>query len=157
MAREFYMTIQGTKQGKFMGESLRKHGFIPILSFNYSVSSPRDASSGQASGKRQHKPLSVVKELGASSPQFFRALTANEVLTSVVISCVEPSPDGSSHDCQTIKLKNARVSDVRGYPGPGPSTGQALQEVTFAFEELEVDGATAARIPPTHLTSHHNP
>jgi len=30
---------------------------------------PRDAASGMASGKRMHKPLTVVKEWGAASPQ----------------------------------------------------------------------------------------
>jgi type VI protein secretion system component Hcp len=29
---------------------------------------PRDISSGQASGKRQHKPLTMIKEFGAASP-----------------------------------------------------------------------------------------
>ncbi|MEO7411200.1 MAG: hypothetical protein ABIU10_07765 [Sphingomicrobium sp.] len=30
---------------------------------------PRDAASGQASGKRQHKPLTIIKEWGAAPPQ----------------------------------------------------------------------------------------
>lgn len=35
----------------------------------YTITSPRDAASGQASGKRMHKPITVVKEWGAASPQ----------------------------------------------------------------------------------------
>ena len=35
----------------------------------YQVISPRDAASGQASGKRMHKPFTIVKEWGAASPQ----------------------------------------------------------------------------------------
>jgi hypothetical protein len=35
----------------------------------YSVKSPRDAASGQASGKRMHKPVTFVKEWGATTPQ----------------------------------------------------------------------------------------
>jgi hypothetical protein len=31
-----------------------------IVSFNYDVKSPRDAASGQASGKRQHKPFNFI-------------------------------------------------------------------------------------------------
>lgn len=44
------------------------------LSLNYGkvnqtyTAQPRDAATGQASGKRQHKPISVVKEFGAASP-----------------------------------------------------------------------------------------
>jgi hypothetical protein len=35
----------------------------------YQVISPRDAASGQASGKRMHKPFTIVKEWGAATPQ----------------------------------------------------------------------------------------
>jgi hypothetical protein len=34
----------------------------------YSIVSPRDASSGQATGKRMHKPLKIVKEWEAATP-----------------------------------------------------------------------------------------
>ncbi len=35
----------------------------------YQVKGPRDAATGQASGKRQHKPMTIVKEWGAAPPQ----------------------------------------------------------------------------------------
>lgn len=34
----------------------------------YTVQSPRDAASGQASGRRMHKPITVVKEWGPTTP-----------------------------------------------------------------------------------------
>jgi hypothetical protein len=40
-----------------------------IQSAEYSVKSPRDAASGQASGKRMHKPVTFVKEWNATTPQ----------------------------------------------------------------------------------------
>ena len=38
-----------------------------VLHSSSSVQSPRDAASGQASGKRQHKPVTVTKELDKAS------------------------------------------------------------------------------------------
>ena len=35
----------------------------------YRVTGPRDAASGQASGKRMHKPFTIVKEWGPATPQ----------------------------------------------------------------------------------------
>lgn len=35
----------------------------------YTVKSPRDAATGQASGKRTHHPVTFVKEWGATTPQ----------------------------------------------------------------------------------------
>ncbi|MEO5641004.1 MAG: hypothetical protein ABIQ98_04470 [Sphingomicrobium sp.] len=40
-----------------------------VSSAAYQVISPRDLATGQASGKRMHKPFVVTKEWGASSPQ----------------------------------------------------------------------------------------
>jgi len=36
---------------------------------DYRVTGPRDSASGQASGKRMHKPFTIVKEWGSASPQ----------------------------------------------------------------------------------------
>lgn len=38
---------------------------------HYYVKSPRDTSSGQATGKRTHHPVTFVKEWGASTPQLY--------------------------------------------------------------------------------------
>lgn len=40
-----------------------------LLSADYDVKAPRDVATGQASGKRMHKPLTVIKEWGAATPQ----------------------------------------------------------------------------------------
>ena len=42
------------------------------IAFEYDVKSPRDAASGQSSGKRQHKPFTITKELDKSSPMMLR-------------------------------------------------------------------------------------
>src|SRR5579872_4319813 len=49
---------------------------IPILGFSMGVTAPRDSASGQASGKRQHKPIVVVKDVDTSSSQMFGALAS---------------------------------------------------------------------------------
>ena len=45
----------------------------------YQVISPRDAASGQASGKRMHKPFTIVKEWGAATPQLMAMKTSYDV------------------------------------------------------------------------------
>jgi hypothetical protein len=39
------------------------------VSTHYQVTSPRDAASGLATGKRQHKPITIIKEWDAATPQ----------------------------------------------------------------------------------------
>jgi hypothetical protein len=45
----------------------------------YQVISPRDAASGQASGKRMHKPFTIVKEWGAATPQLMAMKASYDV------------------------------------------------------------------------------
>ena len=46
---------------------------------DFRVTSPRDAASGQASGKRMHKPFTIVKEWGAATPQLMAMKTGYDV------------------------------------------------------------------------------
>src|SRR5438552_3929653 len=65
------MTVEGTRQPRFKGETIRGRQSpdrIPVLAFDYAIASPRDIATGQASGKRQHQPVRIVKEWGASTP-----------------------------------------------------------------------------------------
>lgn len=89
-ADTIYVAIKGTKQGQFKGEAPQPNLVDKIMAhkFLYEVSSPRDIASGQASGKRQHKPMVIVKEWGAASPQLFQALVTNELLPEVLVDFV---------------------------------------------------------------------
>jgi len=154
MAYEFYVTVEGTKQGKWKQETPReKHtNKIPGISFHYNVRSPRDAASGQASGKRVHQPVSFVKQWGPSTPQFFQALCTNESLKSVLFEFVKTDKNGEEYIYHTIKLVNATVSEIDQYlngdAGADPSHDvHELEKISFTFQRIEMenkDGKTMA-------------
>jgi type VI secretion system secreted protein Hcp len=145
MAYEFYLTIKGKKQGQFRGESLRERekGKIPAFGFLYEVKSPRDAATGQISGKRQHMPITITKEWGAASPQIFQALVTNEVLETVLFEIVQTTPEGTEEVYYTIKLINATIADLKQYldetkQNPSFAT-HAFEDVSFTFQTIEVE------------------
>src|SRR5437764_3999748 len=144
MAIQLYVTVDAAKQGKFKGEGIdADKGRIPGVGLEYEVNAPRDPFSGQASGKRQHKPVVFTKEWGASSPQFYAALFTNEVLKSVLFEFVMTTNRGEEVD-HTIKLTNAAISGVRQSVHNGPTSGppvdaRELQEVTFTFQKIEIE------------------
>src|SRR5580658_5519479 len=112
MAFQAYAAFKGTKQGQFKGESTkanRKDKWSEVLAFGYSVQSPRDAATGQAVGKRQHKPIVITKEWGAASPQIYQALTTNEVFTSVDFEFTKSDGAGKETVYHTITLTNAQI------------------------------------------------
>lgn len=122
----FTITITGQKQGAFPGG---KGGVIDGFRFSYLLKSPRDAASGQATGKRQHSPVVFTKPVGIASPQIFSAIAHNEGLTSVVVSV----PGG-----YTIKLTNAFVSEVKQYTEVVNGVSIVLEDVSFSFQKIEV-------------------
>jgi type VI secretion system secreted protein Hcp len=149
----FYVSIEGQKQGKFRGSvNGGKPGRIAGIRFSAETTSPRDAATGMASGKRQHKPITITKEWDASSPQLFRAIVTNEVLKTILFEFVRTDPGGKEHVHYTIKLTNAAVADVRSYldltdTSGDPYDGHELEDVAFTFQTIEVadqDGKTTA-------------
>jgi len=141
------MTIEGTKQGKFKGESKRKGGEIDVVSVVHEAS-PQE----KGRNKHQHSPVIVQKEVDASSPQLEEAFKTGETLKQVVFlnigsqgggACagklktterIESQGRGSGAGKQKIpeqvELKNVRITGLR-------KLGK-LEEITFAFEEIHV-------------------
>ena len=79
---------------------------ITLTGISHAIVSPRDAASGQSSGKRQHGDVKIVKEWDKSTPLLFRAAANNETLTSVLIGLLR-----NGTQVATIKLTNAHVAD----------------------------------------------
>ena len=145
----FFVTIDGTRQGKFKGESPRQglSDRIAALKVSYEVLSPRDAATGQASGKRQHKPLVITKEWGPATPQIFQALVTNEALKSVLIEFFTVNAQGQMEVAHWIRLTNATVAAVRQFTEKDQSGLHPQEEVSFTFQKIEVSnsrGKTAA-------------
>ena len=140
-ATEFDLTITG-RLGTFTGDGTNSDGIkddkIRGLSYDLEVVSPRDIASGQASGKRQYKPLIVTKEWGASSPQILRAAATNELLPAVQLQFSDPR--------HSISLTNAHIVDVHHHPETslvgGSTDKRQLEDVSFVFQKIVVQDDT---------------
>lgn len=53
-----------------------------VLKEAHHIISPRDVATGQASGKRMHKPVTFVKEWGAATPQLSQIKPSYDVKTA---------------------------------------------------------------------------
>ena len=148
MAYEFYAKIEGTTQGAFKGESPRKAHAEQIagLSYAHKITAPRDVATGQASGKRQHGPITITKEWGAASPQLFQALCTNEILKSVVFDFYNTTKEGTEQIYYTITLTDATVASIEYMTGTGESAGSAKTTATYDTHELEAISFTYRRI-----------
>ncbi len=150
MANAFYLSVTATKQGVLKGESGKDRSRIPILGFSYSVHSPRDPASGQATGKRQHEPVTVFKEWGVISPQLFEALVTNEVLTSVIIDEVRVSPKGKKENYMEIRLTNASLVEIIIEPEQFEDqplwADKEIEQISFVFEKIEFENKVSKAV-----------
>lgn len=144
MAYEFYVTVVGSKQGSLKGESTSEEHSDAIegLAFEYSVVAPRDGTTGQASGKRQHRPVTFTKAWGAASPQLFQALCTNETLKSVLFEFVQTSKSGEEVLFYTITLTEASVVGIRQHTPldvAGSFDVHELEEVSLTFRKIAIE------------------
>ena len=152
MAYEFYISITGAKQGKFKGDSVgekgtkdsRAKGKIAGIRYSAETTSPRDAATGQATGKRIHKPITITKEWDAASPQIFAALVSNETLKTVLFEFVKPDAAGREEIYFTVTLTNAVISNVHSYLDLTDTSGDKfdahdLEDVSFVIQKSTIE------------------
>jgi type VI secretion system secreted protein Hcp len=113
MAFQAYIAVKGKKQGQFKGEAAaiqRKDKWMQVLGFTMGLTSPRDPSTGQATGRRQFQPVTIVKQWGAASPQGLAACSTNESLAEVDIEFTKTTAAGLEAVYQTVKLTDASIA-----------------------------------------------
>lgn len=115
MALNAYMTLTGETQGKVEGSVTQagREGMIEVHAVDHKVDSPRDAASGLPTGKRQHKPVVISKEIDKSSPLLWKILTTNENITEWCLDFWRPSRSGREFQFYTIELINASITGIR--------------------------------------------
>jgi type VI secretion system secreted protein Hcp len=146
-AEQIFVRVEGTKQGKFKGEIPNYPDKFEGVKFSYEVISPRDAATGQAIGRRQHKPIHITKQWGAASPQLFSALVTNEMLKEVVIDFVGSGPGGQAQLLHSMKLTNAFITEIKQFTETAQAQQRAYEEVAFTFQKIEISdliGKTSA-------------
>lgn len=94
----------------------------PGTTANRAVQAPRDVASGQAAGRRMHKPLVIVKEIDVASPKLYEACSTGKHFLSatvemggkqyklydVVIASVQKS-GGGERPMETITLNFTKI------------------------------------------------
>ena len=154
------VTVEGTTQGKFKSETNRTgKDKIDLIGYTQEMAAPRDIATGQMSGKRQYQPLTIIKSVGASSPQFFQALLTNEVLKKVVIELTKANADGAEYVYYTITLEDVTVANYKQYSATsasddisatkhsGTMSNAVYDEIKLSFRKITVeskDGKTIA-------------
>jgi len=139
MTVHLYLTANGTKiDGDSTILSMDRENSIECLSFEDSVRTAREASSGMASGERTYEPVRIVKRIDKSSPLLAKALCNNEVIEATY-KFFRPNPagDGTTEQHFTVEIQEGRIGSItRVSPDvidPASANAPPTEEVTFVF------------------------
>jgi type VI secretion system secreted protein Hcp len=137
-ANNVFMSVIGTR-GPMQGDAKSPHGseWMPVLEFDESVIAPRDAATGQATGKRQHQPVKIVKQVDAASPQLQKAATTGEHLKEVVFQLYRNN-SGKEELYETVRLTDAIVSSFQNRGGSTAHSGHPTEEISFEYAKIEI-------------------
>lgn len=149
------VSIRGSRTGPFKGDSpVRGAGpenWSRCSQFLLSLTVPRDAATGQTSGKRQYGPVVVTKEWNPASPQILQAAATNEMLPQVQVEFSRSGATGADAVFEIVTLTNATISAMKqyiGFPDAGePPNPHPLEDVSFTFQRIEIknlEGNTTA-------------
>jgi type VI secretion system secreted protein Hcp len=158
VALNAYLRLVGDRQGEIEGSVTQKgrEGKILVIAFTHEVASPRDTGTGLATGRRQHGPLVITKEIDRATPPLHAAQADNENFKDWELDLYTSqlhAGAGSGAEVQyfTIKLTNASISLFRTEM---PNTKHAdlaklntFEEVAFTYQKIEwiwTDGGLSA-------------
>lgn len=133
--------IKGEATDRARGET------IEIESWSWGASQPsRDAASGMASGKRMHKPLTIVKKLDKSSPVLQKAFEQRSPLSSVVVYLPSrpPTKVGQAESYLKYEMKDVLVSSY----SVGGSGQTPTETVSFNYTKIDVTPSDERFMPP---------
>jgi type VI secretion system secreted protein Hcp len=142
MPMPIHMTLKGKTQGEIKGGCTQKgrEGSIIIFAFDHDIVSPRDIASGLPTGKRQHKPVVITKEIDKSSPLLATVLCNNEALTEVVFKYWKPSVAGKEVQYYTITLTNANIAAIKTFfPNMLVAENTRLphmEQISFTYQKI---------------------
>jgi type VI secretion system secreted protein Hcp len=153
VAQNAMLRVVGAKQGEIKGSVTQKgrEGRIAVIAVSHEIVTPRDMASGQATGKRQHQPVVITKELDRATVPLRQMLVGNEPVKECELQFWRPSPTGGETQYFTIRLTNAAIVSIDMEMANNKHADLAgletFEQVAFTYGRIEwmwTDGSLGA-------------
>lgn len=137
---DIFVTLTTDKAGAIKGESTDTDylGALEITGFSWGMASASSASTGMATGRRQHKPLKLYRNIDAATCPLASALSQNQLIKELVLTC-RKAGSAKALKYLVITLKKGRVSslDLEYLDQSGGGSGREVAEITY--QEIQID------------------
>lgn len=152
MSLNAFLKLKGEIQGNIDGSVTQKgrEKTIRVFESSHEVNQPIDIITGNPTGKRVHKPFTIIKEVDKSTSKLYQAMTVNEKLTEW--ECKYFQKKGAQEiNFYTVKLTDARIVNMRFLQpdtiDPDTKIFPENEEVRFIYTKIEwiiTDGNVSA-------------
>lgn len=89
-----------------------REGSIEVLGLNHDVTLPTDRLTGKATATRMHSPYSFDKEIDASSPYLYKAVTTGQQLKSAELKFYRINDAGQEVEYFSTLLEDVTIVSV---------------------------------------------
>lgn len=159
MALNAYLTLSGEKTGEVRGSVTQKgrEGKIMVIAAHHEVVSPRDQVTGLLTGKRQHQPLVITKQVDRASPLLHQMQGSDERIVTWELDfwaaqVRAAAGIGAETMIYTITLGDAAIASIATVMPNNKDAALAklepYEEVAFTYQQIAwtwVDGAITAQ------------
>ena len=159
MALNAYLTLSGDKTGEVRGSVTQKgrEGKIMVIAAHHEVLTPRDPASGLATGRRQHLPLVITKQIDRASPLLHQMQSDNETIATWELDFWAPqlraaAGAGTEALVYTITLAEASIASITtvmpNNKDPALMKLETYEEVGFTYQQITwtwTDGGLVGR------------
>jgi type VI secretion system secreted protein Hcp len=131
-----FLSLKTKRAGKIKGESSTAghEDDIELTGFSWGVASASAIGSGQATARRQYRPLVVSKGIDSSSTGLASALATNDEVKEAVLTLRKSG--GAALDYVTIKISSGRVTDIEI---DVDVNGVPIEKVTFVYTVIDIE------------------
>jgi type VI secretion system Hcp family effector len=141
-AEDIRIKVVGDKQGIFKGEMPITTDWTDVIGYKLQLSRPLSYSNtGTSIGKVSLEDITIVKALGKSDPQYFKALLMTERL-DVTIQIYRVNPPNAPVLLEEITLTEAFVTNVnesKDYSNIGSNDPTPVQTISFIPKTIKIE------------------
>lgn len=150
---DIFVALKTDKAGAVKGESTdAKHpDEIEISGWGWGMASASNISTGQATGRRMHKPLTLYKNIDAATCPLAIALVQNQTVKELKLTC-RKAGTGAALEYLIITIKNGRVArfDLEYLDQSVGGTGREVVEITF--QEITIEYTPQSKVGLSNAT-----
>ncbi len=142
MAVQIHLWLKDNSGTDLKGSSTRhdREGSIEVVAQDHSLYTPTDNNTGKLTGSRIHSPFLFTKEIEASSPYLYKAVTTGQTLKSAEFKWYRVDDHGNEVEYFNTLLENVKVvkvsSKMHDIKDPSKEKHIHLELVELRYEKI---------------------